>query len=239
MSKIPPGEWSAIAARHAKGESLSAIARSYGCTPPAIHYVLKRNERQTVENGEQPVEVTSPPLSGPASQAPLVEATPLPPSEPASQGQPPVQRPNGEIRLLSNRANGSANDGSREPAPLPIRPVHSEQLPAPEPPPAAEPRPHPSYTRPPGRALASNEGLDRELYGRAEAAIQTFRSCFDAALAEGSPNERARLRQAASDLMRVAARTTIVLDRLNALSERAAPRFDPRSNRTWPIRPSG
>jgi hypothetical protein len=40
-------------------------------------------------------------------------------------------------------------------------------------------------------------------------------------------------------LMRVAARTTIVLDRLNALSERAAPRFDPRSNRTWPIRPSG
>ena len=40
MSKIPQGEWSAIAARHAQGESLSAIARSYGCTPPAIHYVL-------------------------------------------------------------------------------------------------------------------------------------------------------------------------------------------------------
>jgi hypothetical protein len=238
MSKIPPGEWSAIAARHAKGESLSAIARSYGCTPPAIHYVLKRNERQAVENVDQPVEVTSPPLSEPASQAPPIEATPLPPSEPASQAPSPVQRPNGEIRLVSNRANGSADDGSRDPAPLPIRPVHSEQ-PAPEPQPAAEPQPHPSYTRPPDRPFASNEGLDRELYGRAEAAIQTFRSCFDAALAEGSPNERARLRQAASDLMRVAARTTIVLDRLNALSERAAPRFDPRSNRTWPIRPSG
>ena len=238
MSKIPPGEWSAIAARHAKGESLSAIARSYGCTPPAIHYVLKRNERQAVENVDQPVEVTSPPLSEPASQAAPIEATPLPPSEPASQAPSPVQRPNGEIRLVSSRANGSADDGSRDPAPLPIRPVHSGQ-PAPEPQPAAEPQPHPSYTRPPDRPFASNEGLDRELYGRAEAAIQTFRSCFDAALAEGSPNERARLRQAASDLMRVAARTTIVLDRLNALSERAAPRFDPRSNRTWPIRPSG
>ena len=64
---------------------------------------------------------------------------------------------------------------------------------------------------------------------RAEAAIETFRSCFDAALAEGSSHERARLRQAASDLMRVAARTTIVLDRLNALSERAAAWPDPRS----------
>ena len=56
MSKIPQGEWSAIAARHAQGESLSAIARSYGCTPPAIHYVLKRNGRQAVEKVEQPAE---------------------------------------------------------------------------------------------------------------------------------------------------------------------------------------
>jgi hypothetical protein len=52
--------------------------------------------------------------------------------------------------------------------------------------------------------------------------------CFDAALAEGSPHERARLREAASNLMRVAARTTIVLDRLSALSERSG--YDHRSN---------
>jgi hypothetical protein len=43
MAKIPQGEWNAIAARYAKGESISKIARSYSCTPPAIHYVLKRN----------------------------------------------------------------------------------------------------------------------------------------------------------------------------------------------------
>jgi hypothetical protein len=213
MSKIPPGEWSAIAARHAKGESLSAIARSYGCTPPAIHYVLKRIERQVVENGEQPVEVTPAPAL---------------PGEPASQA-PPAQRPNGEIRLVTKREPEAANGADPEPTP-PAMSLASGQ-----PQSAAEPQPHPGYTRPPGSPLASNEGLDRELYGRAEAAIQTFRSCFDAALAEGSPHERARLRQAASDLMRVAARTTIVLDRLNALSERAAPRFDPRSNKTLPI----
>jgi hypothetical protein len=71
-----------------------------------------------------------------------------------------------------------------------------------------------------GRTSAFTASLDDELHGRAEAAIAAFRSSFDAALAEGSPAVRQRLRQAASDLMRVAARTTIVLDRLNANAER-------------------
>jgi hypothetical protein len=37
MSKIPQGEWNAIAARYARGEPISRIAQSYSCTPPAIH----------------------------------------------------------------------------------------------------------------------------------------------------------------------------------------------------------
>jgi len=65
-------------------------------------------------------------------------------------------------------------------------------------------------------------GLDSELHLRAEAAIETFRSSLDAALTEGSPGVCERLRQAATDLMRVAARTTMVLDRLNAITERSA-----------------
>jgi hypothetical protein len=32
MSKIPQGEWNAIAARYANGESITRIAGSYGCT---------------------------------------------------------------------------------------------------------------------------------------------------------------------------------------------------------------
>jgi hypothetical protein len=76
--------------------------------------------------------------------------------------------------------------------------------------------------------------LDSELHERAEAAIEAFRSCFDAVLTEGSPHDLVRLRQAASDLMRVAARTTIVLDRLNALSERAAAWAQPGSDRNRP-----
>ena len=209
MSKIPQGEWSAIAARHAQGESLSAIARSYGCTPPAIHYVLKRNERQSAEQVEQPTEAAPSDVSEPPREAHSLRA-------------------NGEIKLFPNRSNEPTGGSSREPAPPAKVPAHGQQQPA------AELQRRSGTSHMPGRALAFTDGLDRELHERAEAAIETFRSCFDAALAEGSPHERARLRQAASDLMRVAARTTIVLDRLNALSERAAARFDPRSNRNWP-----
>jgi hypothetical protein len=241
MSKIPQGEWSAIAARHAQGESLSAIARSYGCTPPAIHYVLKRNGRQAVEKVEQPA-----------------EAAPARSNEPHREAPPQTLRPNGEIKLSLNRTNESASGGGRDPAPPASGAAHSEQrlaqseqrLAPSEPRPVpSEQRPVPSGQRPvpseqrpvpelqqhrgpihaASRALASTDGLDSELHDRAEAAIETFRSCFDAALAEGSPHDRARLRQAASDLMRVAARTTIVLDRLNALSERPAVWSDPRS----------
>jgi transposase-like protein len=241
MSKIPQGEWSAIAARHAQGESLSAIARSYGCTPPAIHYVLKRNGRQPAEKVEQ-----------------LAEAAASRPNEPDREAPPQTLRSNGELTLSLNRTNEPAEGSSREPATLPIGLTRTEQRPAP-----IEPRPAPIEQRsapieqrsapieqrsapieqprvtelqqhrapPPtaGRTLAVTDGLDSELHDRAEAAIETFRSCFDAALAEGSPHDRARLRQAASDLMRVAARTTIVLDRLNALSERATVWSDPRS----------
>jgi hypothetical protein len=67
-------------------------------------------------------------------------------------------------------------------------------------------------------------GLDAELHADSEAAIQAFRSSFDAALAENSLVTREQLRQTASDLMRVAARTTIVIDRLNAEARPAAPR---------------
>jgi len=209
MSKIPQGEWSAIAVRHAQGESLSAIARSYGCTPPAIHYVLKRNGRQSVEKVEQPA--------------------PAPAASSGSSEPHPHLRLNGEIKLSTHPVIEPAARGNPEPAAPTNGPARQVQQPAGE----LQRRPI-SSSPTTGRAPAFADGLDSELHQRAEAAIETFRSCFDAALAEGSPHERARLRQAASDLMRVAARTTIVLDRLNALSERTAARFDPRSNRSWP-----
>jgi hypothetical protein len=197
MSKIPQGEWNAIAARYAKGESISRIAQSYSCTPPAIHYILKRNKQRTAQ--------TVRPLNG-RLESPSIFA---------------------RENEASRSAHGESKEASRETSELGIggdrglaamRPAQVDRNLA------GVPQQHLSNLSGVGRASALTPGLDRELHGRAEAAIEAFRSSFDAALLEGSPEVRDRLRQAASDLMRVAARTTIVLDRLNAAAERTSMR---------------
>jgi hypothetical protein len=191
MSKIPQGEWSAIAARYAKGESITRIAQSYGCTPPAIHYILKRNKLRPAHNHELRVNGKSD--SSTRSLAGEIRPAPAQPAEPSSDRD---FKPAPLVPAPSDRSQPT----------LPHQSVFGQQ-----------PTGNPGAM---GRASALTAGLDRDLHGRAEAAIAAFRSSFDAALAEGSPSVRQRLRQAASDLMRVAARTTIVLDRLNANAER-------------------
>jgi hypothetical protein len=212
MSKIPQGEWNAIAARYSKGESISAIARTYGCTPPAIHYILKNNRRRTGLRADHPMVEARQPSPTIGETVRELEAS-VPPG--ASEPNRVAHAPPGSAKSQDPPATGqviTAGWARRE------QPVL-----------AAAPPPHEQHrpfvplqpARGVGRASAGTEGLDSELHDRAEAAIETFRSCFDAALAVGSPRERARLREAASNLMRVAARTTMVLDRLNALGERS------------------
>lgn len=205
MSKIPQGEWSAIAARYAKGESITRIAQSYGCTPPAIHYILKRSKLRAAQDPERR-------MNGKPDSAMTL------PDEP---NRPP--------RPESPRIPRSEEHGIEGPMPAEVRPAGpSVELRAAResitPTPSERSQVGPAQ-RATGRASAFTAGLDCELHGRAEAAIAAFRSSFDAALAEGSPGVRQRLRQAASDLMRVAARTTIVLDRLNANAERGPARI--------------
>ena len=48
--KIPRDEWSTIAARYSKGESLASIARTYNCTAPAVRYIVR--QVRTREPGE-------------------------------------------------------------------------------------------------------------------------------------------------------------------------------------------
>lgn len=40
--KIARTEWEKIVRRHQSGESLASIARDYGCTAPAIRYIVNR-----------------------------------------------------------------------------------------------------------------------------------------------------------------------------------------------------
>src|SRR5579872_1965022 len=41
--KIPQSDWPLIMARYDAGETLSSIARTYDCSPPAISYVVNRS----------------------------------------------------------------------------------------------------------------------------------------------------------------------------------------------------
>ena len=216
MSKIAQGEWDAIAARYAQGESISRIARSYGCTPPAIHYILKRSKHRAALDIPQPLKPAPPALS------PMVHRAAQSPDMPENV------RPTGlggeelgTARLPADEAR-SAMVQSVELRPARDREFSSEQSTTNGRPRPAIPQQTSGNHRSGGRSSAFTAGLDRDLHGRAEAAIAAFRSSFDAALAEGSPRVHEQLRQAASDLMRVAARTTIVLDRLTATAERIA-----------------
>ena len=78
--KIPHTEWPAIRSRHAAGQSLASIARDYGCTGPAIRYIVNR---PTDTDGT--ASAAPPPQDGDlpdSTQRPVVEATPVAPKAP-------------------------------------------------------------------------------------------------------------------------------------------------------------
>jgi hypothetical protein len=213
MSKIPQGEWNAIAARYQNGESISKIARSYGCTPPAIHYILKRNRARPAETAAQPAPIRP----AEAAQTQLVRANAPNPAPATTTYVEKFTNGAAAPTLVRATASGPPPSVQSSTRPVPGAPIAAAATLLPRSAtPAVTPAPRAAAPAP---ALP---GLDRELQLRAEAAIEAFRSSFDAALAEGSPGVCERLRQAATDLMRVAARTTMVLDRLNAIAERSA-----------------
>jgi hypothetical protein len=41
--KIAHGEWPKIISRYSNGETIASIGRGYGCTAPAIRYIIKRS----------------------------------------------------------------------------------------------------------------------------------------------------------------------------------------------------
>jgi hypothetical protein len=72
--KISAMEWPSIAARHRRGESLASIARAYGCTAPAIAYIVKRSasgETRGRTGGAGGMENAEPPRASAAPVATL------------------------------------------------------------------------------------------------------------------------------------------------------------------------
>jgi hypothetical protein len=72
--KIPQSDWPLIMARYEAGETLSSIARTYDCSPPAISYVVSRSRARPAAAASQPAMTNTEPQlvkSSPANAAAL------------------------------------------------------------------------------------------------------------------------------------------------------------------------
>ena len=139
--KIPQSDWPLIMARYEAGETLSSIARTYDCSPPAISYVVSRSRARQPDGGA--------PRPAPAGESQLIKAAGNG-AEPASHREP-----------ATSPANAPAEVVLPHPAPLgPMSeaPVHA----SPTPPQAAAPGEPRSEIRPGhGTSPGSGSGVEQ------------------------------------------------------------------------------
>jgi hypothetical protein len=91
--KIPRAEWPKILALYGGGATIAEIGRRYGCTAPAIRYIIKRN-------GTLKRHATGEPLpAGPGGKRNAKSADSLAPARAAEARSlaPPAGRPRGDI----------------------------------------------------------------------------------------------------------------------------------------------
>jgi hypothetical protein len=101
--KIPQQDWPSIIARYEAGETLSSIARTYDCSPPAISYIISRSRARNAA-AESPPPATEPQLVKIQAGPPAVDgpptngaaAEPSPPSNAATDGTHDTVRPIGD-----------------------------------------------------------------------------------------------------------------------------------------------
>jgi hypothetical protein len=96
--KISHAEWPQIALRHEGGESFASIARSYGCTAPAIRYIVGRRAD----------------LAGQA--APRPERRSRRGREPSTAAPLPVMSADGTPSQTPPASDSSRGDRSKQPA---------------------------------------------------------------------------------------------------------------------------
>ena len=129
--KIPQSDWPSIMARYEAGETLSSIARTYDCSPPAISYVVSRSRAR------------QPAPAQPASEA----------ARPAAVGEPQLIKASAVVSSV----NGGGGDHAihREPAMPPAADVPSAHVPPAQ---KSSPADHGSDSRP---AHEGGNGFER------------------------------------------------------------------------------
>jgi hypothetical protein len=130
--KIPQSDWPLIMGRYEAGETLSSIARTYDCSPPAISYIVSRSRGKSANETAQQPATESQLLKtngngAVANNSAAVEPTVEPSSPVAEIRREPVtprpttsvngdQRPKLHLSLGNGSVSGSANgSGSHEP----------------------------------------------------------------------------------------------------------------------------
>ena len=83
--KIPQSDWPLIMARYEQGETLSSIARTYDCSPPAISYIVSRSRGKATSETSPPAvaetQLVKTPADGAAGNgSAIVEPTVAPPA---------------------------------------------------------------------------------------------------------------------------------------------------------------
>ena len=192
--KIPQTDWPLIMARYEQGETLSSIARTYDCSPPAISYIVSRSREKSLPesssqltsepllvktaaggvplNGSAPVEPTDDQTAPPAALRREPPPEPRPTAQPngSSSTQQSDQRRTLHLSLgghsngLQNHVAPNGNGISHEPAARP-----SVAAPRPAPPQGAGER-NGQRPFPPPRAPTSPEPMrhSRDLFATPE-----------------------------------------------------------------------
>jgi hypothetical protein len=91
--KIPRGEWPQVLAKYADGETIAQIGRDYGCTAPAIRYIIRRSGRLKGGGGD----------GGPSSGRKVLQPRP---------SRPPTSPSGGAARSLPHRASADRRGAS-------------------------------------------------------------------------------------------------------------------------------
>ena len=137
--KIPQSDWPLIMARYEAGETLSSIARTYDCSPPAISYVVSRSRARHPDGGtaRPAIPVGEPQLikaanseaaAGAINRPQLATAAPSPIEQPRAE-MPPVHTQATAPPILSagdRRIDIRPRDGNGF-----VRPVGGEREPQP------------------------------------------------------------------------------------------------------------
>jgi cold shock protein len=211
-SKIPEPEWPIVAARRSAGESVAAIARDYRCSPALVYAVLKKTPPP-----EKAIDAATHPRR--ASVATGLKPDPSPHREEpgiarfeTQQGTVAGAGPPNAMSTVSAEARSPESRSGQE---LELSPNA----------PAGQASGVPVRRATP---IALTAYLDDALRSEAEVTMSRFSEAFTAALGTKNPAELEALRQASSALMRIGARTSIIVERLASAADRPPPGGAPK-----------